>query len=215
MSRKRTILVSVGSLAAGALIATSVTGLALAADGDAATPSSGASAPASPQTQAPGDRRPGGAGLGGRLLGTLRPGLMLHSETVVKAQDGSFVTVGVTAGTVTAVSSSSITVKAEDGYAATYVVTADTKIRVDKAGATPAAKPANPGVIGDVAVGDTVQVLGTFKDGVKTAEGIHTGDLPKLGEGPLGRHLGKALHGQGGQHSDGRAPAPAASTPAA
>ena len=42
MSRKRTTFVSVASLAAGALIATSVTGLALAANGDAGTPSSGA-----------------------------------------------------------------------------------------------------------------------------------------------------------------------------
>ncbi len=58
-------------------------------------------------------------------------------------------------GSVTAVSSSSITVKAADGTAQTYAVGADTKVHAK--GDTKAA----PGTIGQVKVGDRTVVVGT------------------------------------------------------
>ena len=52
-----------------------------------------------------------------------------HGEVVVRGTDG-FVTHDVIVGTVTSVSSTSITVRAADGISETYAVTSDTRVRV-------------------------------------------------------------------------------------
>ncbi len=125
MSRTRTITLTVGSLAVGALLATGATGLAMADDTGASTTSSAASAALGATSDGPGahagmrggpdgSMRGPGAGHKGMRGGPI--GQPLHGEAVVKAEDGTILTVRQVHGTVTAVSADSITVEAEDGY---------------------------------------------------------------------------------------------------
>lgn len=184
MSRTRTIALTVGSLAAGAMLATGVTGLALA-DDSTGTPSSRASTPAAPGQNGPdgqgmrGDR--GGdhgmrGGRGGDMGGDhgMRGGPRgeaLHGELVVKAADGTISTVRQIQGTVTEVNASSITVKAEDGYTATFAVTADTEVHVGLPDRS--ADPAtDTDAITDVKVGDVARVHGTVSGTTATAEHV-------------------------------------------
>jgi hypothetical protein len=176
MSRTRTITLTLGSVAAGAILATGVTGLALA--DDTATPSAGSS------VSAPADAGPGMRGADGMRGGHRGPGGMhgmrggpmgeaLHGELVVKADDGTISTVRQISGTVTAVSDTSITVKAEDGYTATFAVTEDTVVRTglpsrDRDGAQPTDQS-----ISDVSVGDVARVHGTVSGDAATAEHVH------------------------------------------
>ena len=133
MSRTRTITLTLGSVAAGAILATGVTGLALADDSATPSPSTSSSAPGSDTApgiggqRGPGDgMRDGRGGMHGMRGGPM--GEALHGELVVKAADGTISTVRQVQGTVTAVTSTSITVKAEDGYTATFAVNADTEV---------------------------------------------------------------------------------------
>ena len=82
----------------------------------------------------PGAGPAGPAGMGG-MAGGVRPGALtggpaLHGEVIVPNSDGTFTTVLVQRGEVTAVSATSITVKSADGFTQEYAVTADSKIRV-------------------------------------------------------------------------------------
>ena len=144
MSRTKTIALAIGTLAAGALLATGITGIAQAAD----TTPSPSSRPSSSTTDdghhghGPGRPHPEGRDM------------PIHGEAVVKAADGTYTTVSSIRGTVSAVSSTSITVKAEDGFVATYVINADTE------GA-------------DVKVADVVSVRGTVSGSTATATSIH------------------------------------------
>ncbi|MBT2250489.1 hypothetical protein JHV56_17500 [Arthrobacter sp. BHU FT2] len=65
---------------------------------------------------------PGGLGMG---MGGLNAAI--HSEYVV-LQDSSYVTMASQTGTVTSVSSDSLTVKSDDGFSRTYAVTADVQV---------------------------------------------------------------------------------------
>jgi hypothetical protein len=200
MSRAKTIAITVGSLTAGALLATGVTGIAAAAN---STPSPSASSPSgsagtsqsTPQDRAKGgplssngqDR--GGHGGPGDGPGDHRGGMLggpggqaLHGEIVVKAADGTISTVRLIDGTVTAVSSDSITVKAADDFTATYTVNATTDIHVglrpggpghNAAGTSGStAKPA-ASTIADVKVGNVARVEGTVSGSTATATEIH------------------------------------------
>jgi hypothetical protein len=181
MSRTRTITLTLGSLAAGAMLATGVTGLALADDATTPSPSSSSSAPGSetaPGTM--GQRGPGGPGDGGRGghggMHGMRGGPMgeaLHGELVVKAEDGTISTIRQVQGTVTAVSSTSITVKAEDGYTATFVVNADTEVHTGLPSRDRGAADATTQAITDVNVGDVAHVHGTVTGDTATAEDVH------------------------------------------
>jgi len=114
MSRTRTITLTVGSLAAGALLATGVTGMAQADDRSDA-PSTGSSAiqvPGSTDAGPGGERRGPGGGKHGMRGGPM--GEALHGEAVVRTADGTIATVRHIQGEVTAVSADSITVKAEE-----------------------------------------------------------------------------------------------------
>jgi len=178
MSRTRTITLTLGSLATGAILATGVTGLALADDATTPSPSSSSSAPGSdtaPGTM--GQHGPGDGGRGGHGgMHGMRGGPMgeaLHGEFVVKAEDGTISTIRQVQGTVTAVSSTSITVKAEDGYTATFAVNADTEVHTGLPGRDRAAADATTQAITDVTVGDVAHVHGTVAGDTATAEDVH------------------------------------------
>lgn len=176
MSRTRTITLTLGSLAAGAVLATGVTGLALADDSAGSSSSPSASTDAS--TEAPrmrdgmrdgrGHGGPGGRGMMGAVRDAV--GQPIHGETVVKKEDGTFATVRHLHGTVTAVSSSSITVRAEDGYTATFTVNADTVVRtgLPERGASSTATS----TIADVTVGDVAHVSGIVNGSSATADRV-------------------------------------------
>ncbi len=109
----------------------------------------------------PGGHGPGGFGPGGHGPGERGPeGHMLHSEGVVESTDGSFVTVRMQLGEVTAASATSITVKSADGYSSTYVINDATAVERDGAEGAPQ-------------IGDTVHVRAQVKDTAATAEDIH------------------------------------------
>jgi hypothetical protein len=173
----RVVAIAVVALASGAGVAYAAThtGRTIATDSSAsqpaADPSPSASAP-SPSASAPsklpwpGGRMPGGfgrfGGIGGGLgfAGIGGFGGVLHGQFTVPKASGGYQTEDVQRGTVTAVSSSSITVKSADGYSATYVVTSTTEVNAQAAG------------IGAVKVGDTVSLTATVSQGTATAASI-------------------------------------------
>jgi len=178
MSRTRTITLTLGSVAAGAILATGVTGLALADDQSTPAPSASSSAGATTESTAPNGRGMDGRGMDGRhggprggMHGMRGPGPLgeaLHGELVVKADDGTISTVRQIRGTVTAVDGTSITVEAEDGYTSTFAITADTEVRVGlpQRGMDP---QASTSTIADVSVGDVAHVHGTVSGSTATA----------------------------------------------
>lgn len=179
MSRTRTITITLGSLAAGAMLATGVTGLAAAAD-STPDPTTSATAP----TPAASDGMRGGpdggmhrgfdGGMRGMHGGPL--GNALHGETVVKTADGTISTIQMIRGTVTSVDADSITVKAEDGYIGTFAITPDTQVHTGlptrPADGTLATPPA-AGSIADVSLGDVATVRGTGTASAATADEVH------------------------------------------
>ncbi len=121
--------------------------------------------------------RPGGMGgmPGGMRPGALTGGPALHGEVIVPNSDGTFTTLVVQRGEVTAVSATSITVKSADGFTQEYAVTADSKIRVAGGG----------GAIGDVKVGDAVGVRATKSGSTVTVDNLVAGDAARMvGGGP-------------------------------
>lgn len=127
------------------------------------TVSSGAapSSPApSPAASPPARRGPGPGGFG-RFGGLgLSLGGVIHGQVTEPKPGGGYQTVDVQRGTVTAVSSSSITVKSADNFSATYLVSSSTEVNAQAAG------------IGAVKVGDTVAVTATISGGKTTAASI-------------------------------------------
>lgn len=117
-----------------------------------------------------------------------RGGRLQRSESVVKDADGTFRTVLAQRGTVTAVSSTSITVRSEDGYSQTYSVDADTKLPAHGAASgqrTPEtgddeAAGRRTGTMADIDVGDAVRVFGGREGDQVTATRIvlGAGNLP-------------------------------------
>jgi hypothetical protein len=133
------------------------------------TVSSAGSAPAaapSPSTSVPSwhGRGPGKFGaLGGGFVGGLGFGGLggvIHGQVTEPKSGGGYQTVDVQRGTVTAVSTSSITVKSADGYSASYAVSSSTEVNAQAAG------------IGTVKVGDTVELTATVSGGKATAASI-------------------------------------------
>ena len=151
MKRSTTIVTAVAAMGAGALLATGITGIAIADQGRGDRP--GASAE--------GFGKPGKGHRG--MKGERHAGTPVRGEHVVQDTTGAFVTYRMIQGTVTAVSPTSITVKAADNASQTYTVTAQTTVSQKRAEAT----------IGDVSVGSTVHVIGTVNGSTATAERIH------------------------------------------
>jgi hypothetical protein len=85
---------------------------------------------------------------------------MLHSEGVVESADGSYNTVRMQQGEVTAASGTSVTVESADGYSSTYVIDDATVAERD-------------GTEGAPQIGDTVHVRAQVKGGSAIAEHVH------------------------------------------
>jgi acyl dehydratase len=121
------------------------------------TPS--ASASAGPQPASPDPARRGRFGFPGLIFGG-GLGAAIHGQVTVPKAGGGYQTLDVQAGTVSAVSSTSITVKSADGFTASYAVTGSTEVNAESAG------------IGSVKSGDTVFVSATVSGGSATAADI-------------------------------------------
>lgn len=178
MARLTTVSLTVGSLAAGAVLATGVTGLALA-DGAASGTSSStaATAPSSPSGDArarlnqPGEPMRHRPGPGGAMSHRAPGSEPLHGEVVVQADDGTITTERMIRGSVTAVSASSITVKADDGYTTTFAITEATKVHTGLPQRGQALD--DKGTIADVSAGDFARVHGTVVGDTATATDLH------------------------------------------
>ena len=148
---------------AGAAAAAGTIGLA-AAQTSTTTPPSSAPANGAPPSSSPappkaGPRR-GPGGPGGPFGGFGGPGgNVVHGEFVVP-HGSAFETLDVQTGTVTAVSSSSITVKSDDGFSKTYDVTADTLVNSARDG------------INSISNGNTVRITATVSGSTATAVDI-------------------------------------------
>jgi len=157
--------------------------------GSGNTPGYGATGPA--PGQAPG--RPGGIGWGmggpGARIHDGIGGVGIHGSFVTPKQSGGYQTVDTQDGTVTGVSSTSITVKSVDGFTQSYVVDATTLVDAQRDG------------IGSVKTGDEVSVVATVSDSTRSA--IRIEDRTQVGgmKGrfgpPDGRHPAWP-NGQGG-----------------
>jgi hypothetical protein len=119
----------------------------------------------SPSGRAGSGAMPAWRGLGGLPfrtgmgLGVLGGGVV-HGQLTVPKSGGGYQTVDVQQGTVTAVTTTSITVKSADGYTASYAVTSKTVVDAEAAG------------IGSVKEGDTVFVTATVSGSTATAASI-------------------------------------------
>ena len=104
--------------------------------------------------------RGGHGGMGGPGMGGPGMGGALHGEFVVQKADGTYQTVDMQGGAVTAVSTSAITVKSVDGFSKSYEVTASTIVNAARDG------------IASVKVGDTVHLDATVAGDKATAVGV-------------------------------------------
>jgi hypothetical protein len=127
-------------------------------------------APGGGQVGGPGDQ--GGPGGPGGRAGGLDGAL--HGDFVVSDGTGGYVTRRLQSGTVTAVSSTSITAKSADGYSTTFVVSSSTSV--------------DNGVdaIGNVKTGDTVTVVGTVSGSTTTADTIFDRTLNQANGNQMG-----------------------------
>ncbi|HEX6520998.1 MAG TPA: hypothetical protein VF070_13465 [Streptosporangiaceae bacterium] len=158
--------VAAAALAGGAGTAYAVThsgtpAVAQTTSQSADSPSSSPSpSPSTSPSTTPGHHRFGGLGIGGI-------GGAVHGQLTVPKSGGGYQTVDVQRGTVTSVSSTSITVKSADGYTATYAVTGSTEVNAESAG------------IGAVKTNDSVFVTATVSGGSATASSVT--DITSIG----------------------------------
>jgi hypothetical protein len=162
--------VAITALAAGAGVA------ALASGGSPSLASSSGQLAATPSPSA--SRSGYGApGPGHRFFGGFGAGVAgaLHGQFVVPRSGGGYQTEDTQRGSVTAVSTSSITVKSADGFTKTYQVTSSTVVDARRDG------------IGSVKDGHQVSVLATVSGGTATATSIQDLSLLRAGNpGPGG-----------------------------
>ena len=160
----------IGYAATHSLTAKAADTAALAASSPSATPSPSASGP-------PGSGHgwrsfPGGPG---RVFGPLGlGGGVLHGQLTVPKSGGGYQTVDVQDGTVTAVSTGSVTVKSADGFTATYTVTSKTVVTAEAPG------------IASVKKGDTVFVTATVSGSTATAASVVDVTAVKAGRASFG-----------------------------
>ena len=157
--------VAVVALAGGAGVGYAATNSLTAKAADTAAV---ASASPSPSTGTPGSgdhhgwrKFPGGF-FGGPGMGIGIGGLggVLHGHVTVPKSGGGYQTLDVQSGTVTAVSTGSVTVKSDDGFTASYTVTSNTVVGAQSAG------------IGSVKKGDEIFVTATVSGSTATAATI-------------------------------------------
>jgi hypothetical protein len=101
-------------------------------------------------------------------------GQALHGQLTVPKAGGGYQTLDVQRGTVTAVSSTSLTVKSSDGYTASYAVNSSTIVDAESAG------------IGSVKSGDTVFVAATVSGSTATAARVIDTTAVKAGRAHFG-----------------------------
>lgn len=173
-SRRPLILagVAVAALGSGAGVAVAATSgnapPATSANAIAASPSPSPSGPQLPGRMFGHGHRPfGGPGFfrgpAGAIAGPLG-GLgffgAVHGQFVVPKSGGGYQTVDIQQGTVTAVSSTSITLKSADGFTKTYTVTSSTLVDAQRSG------------IGSVKAGNKAVIFATQSGAVATASRI-------------------------------------------
>jgi hypothetical protein len=101
-------------------------------------------------------------------------GGVVHGQLTVPKAGGGYQTIDVQSGTVTAVSSTSITVKSADGYTASYAVSSKTLVDAQAAG------------IGSVKKGDTVYVTASVSGSTATAVNVTDLTAVKAGRASFG-----------------------------
>jgi len=133
----------------------------VASRGSAQSPSPSPSASAPSRPRGFGRLGFGGLGFGGPgFFGAGILGGVIHGQVTVPKSGGGYQTIDVQRGTVTAVSTSSITVKSADGYSATYGVSGSTEVNAQAEG------------IGTVKDGDTAELTATASGSTKTAASV-------------------------------------------
>jgi major membrane immunogen (membrane-anchored lipoprotein) len=216
-------LAKAGALvAAGALAATAITGIAFAANSPSPAPE-GAARYGAPLGGPGGMGLEGGmgggmGGMGGGLgaadaaapgfgggrhrggAGMMLGGPLLHGEGVVKKQDGTFLTVRMQTGALVSSTASEVVVKSEDGTTWTWPVTKDTKV-VRNGAATTADK---------LVAGDEVRVGGTVSGGTVTTLHVRALDAAKAKDLKAQREAMRQQRAQG----NGAAPKASPSTTA-
>lgn len=167
-NRSRSALMGVALFAAGALTASTLTGVALAAkkpEGGRKDTAAAREKPGKGREGAPGQQRmPVGYGPG-KMRGT-----PLHGDVTVRTPDGAVVDTRMSDGKISAISEASVTVETQDGHVSTYVLAPATKFFL------PGARKATSA---DLSVGIRVFVHGTVTDGTATAAWV--GAPPKRG----------------------------------
>ena len=155
----------------------------LASSGSAQSPSP-SMAPSEPSEH---EHGPGGFGRFGGIggMGMAGHGGVVHGQFTVPKSGGGYQVIDVQRGTVTAVSSSSITVKSADGYSQTYAVSSSTEVNAQAAG------------IGTVKVGHTVGVMATASGKTATAASIIDLTSIRSSRGSFGFPTGPPDSGQG------------------
>ena len=148
----RKIALGVAGVVAAGVLGTA--GVAAATSSDSAPAPSASATPSS--SAAPSSDHPRAKRAKRALIGR-----GMHGEWVVKGKDGKPVTLETIRGTVSAVSSSSVTVKAEDGFTATFATNADTKVRGGGADS-----------LGDVKAGAKAAVVGVKSGNTTTARTV-------------------------------------------
>jgi hypothetical protein len=148
-------------------------------------PRYGASGATGPQGARPGmpgggfgGDRDGGHGMRGPGMG-MGLGMAVHGTFVTPKQGGGYQTVDTQQGTVTGVSSTSITVKSVDGFSQTYSVDADTRVNAKRDG------------IGSIKAGDEVAVM-AIENG-NDHKAVQIVDRTQIG----------GMHGKSGQQPGG------------
>ncbi|MET0425463.1 MAG: hypothetical protein ABW046_16380 [Actinoplanes sp.] len=169
---------------AGALVAVAVASAGITAGVMAAT--GGDSTSASAAGPGGGGQGPGMGGRGGTMGGGGGAAAALHGEYVVSDGNGGYATQLTQTGTVSAVSSSSITVKSTDGFSQTYVITSVTSVDNGQ------------DQIADVVTGHTVRVVATSADSTATATTITDSDLASTTQQQSGGQPGGGAPGAGG-----------------
>ena len=167
--------VAVAALLAGAGVAMAATSGPPASGAAAVSPPGGLAATPSPSAR-PAFPRPGRPG-GGMGFGFGAPFGAVHGQFVVPKAGGGYQTIDTQRGSVTAVSSTSITIKSADGFTKTYRVTGSTNVDAQRDG------------IGSIKTGHRVAVAATVSGGTATAVSILDFNLlPAMHGGPGWNH---------------------------
>lgn len=128
-----------------------------AAGGAAIYAASGTSDASTAMQGGPGGQMQGGPGGGQSTLASA-----LHGEYVVSDGNGGYTTELMQTGTVTDISSTSLTAKSDDGYTKTYAIDSDTAV-------------GNNAALSSIATGDTVTVVATVSGADATADTLTEG----------------------------------------